>query len=155
MADDQNTNEIQFAIQRLYLKDVSFESPNSPTIFQKQWQPQVNLDLNTSNDKLSENQHEVVLSLTVTAKVDEQVAFIIEVQQAGVFFLQGLTDEQLGHTLGAYCPNVLFPYAREVIDALAVKGSYPALMLQPVNFDALYAQALEQQQQQEGEGKTH
>ena len=154
MADDQNTNEIQFAIQRLYLKDVSFESPNSPTIFQKQWQPQVNLDLNTSNEKLSENQHEVVLSLTVTAKVDEQVAFIIEVQQAGVFFLQGLTDEQLGHTLGAYCPNVLFPYAREVIDALAVKGSYPALMLQPVNFDALYAQALEQQQQ-EGEGKTH
>jgi len=157
MADEQNSNEIQFAIQRLYLKDVSFESPNSPTIFQKQWQPQVNLDLNTSNEKLSDNQYEVVLSMTVTAKVDEQVAFIIEVQQAGVFFLQGLTEEQLGHTLGAYCPNLLFPYAREAIDTLAVKGSYPALMLQPVNFDALYAQALESQQQdvQQGEGTAH
>ncbi len=157
MADEQNTNEIQFAIQRLYLKDVSFESPNAPNIFQKQWQPQVNLDLNTSNEKLSDNQYEVVLSMTVTAKVDEQVAFIIEVQQAGVFFLQGLTEEQLGHTLGAYCPNLLFPYAREAIDTLAVKGSYPALMLQPVNFDALYAQALESQQQeaQQGEGTAH
>lgn len=150
MAEEQNTNEIQFAIQRLYLKDVSFESPNSPTIFQKQWQPQVNLDLNTSNEALSENQYEVVLSLTVTARVEDQVAFIIEVQQAGVFLLQGFDENQLGHTLGAYCPNVLFPYAREVIDSLAVKGSYPALMLQPVNFDALYAQALEQQQQEEG-----
>lgn len=152
MAEEQDTNEIQFAIQRLYLKDVSFESPNSPTIFQEQWQPEVNLDLNTSNDKLSENQYEVVLSMTVTARVEDKVAFIIEVQQAGVFMLQGFNDEQLGHTLGAYCPNLLFPYAREIIDSLAVKGSYPALMLQPVNFDALYAQALEQQQQ---EGQAH
>ena len=93
MADEQQQsteNQVQFAIQRLYIKDVSFESPNAPKVFQQQWQPQVNLDLNTSNEKLSENQYEVVLSLTVTAKLDDQVAFLIEVQQAGVFFIQGL-----------------------------------------------------------------
>ncbi|WP_097458884.1 protein-export chaperone SecB [Mangrovitalea sediminis] len=150
MADEQQPTEgqPQFALQRIYTKDISFESPSAPLVFQEQWQPQVNLDLNTSNERLNDTQFEVVLSLTVTAKVGEKTAFIVEVQQAGVFFISGFEGDQLGHMLGAYCPNILFPYARELIDSLVNRGSFPALMLSPVNFDAIYAQALQRQQEE-------
>ncbi|WP_111494512.1 MULTISPECIES: protein-export chaperone SecB [Marinobacter] len=141
-----NENQPQFALQRIYIKDLSFESPNSPTLFQEQWQPQVNLDLNTAHTQVSDTQYEVVLSMTVTAKVGEKVAYIVEIQQAGVFMVKGIEGPQLGQMLGAYCPNILFPYARESIDNIVGKGSFPALMLAPVNFDAIYAQALKRQQ---------
>lgn len=143
-----NQKQATFALQRIYIKDLSFESPNSPAIFQKEWKPQVNLDLNTRNQAISATQHEVVLSLTVTAKLEDKVAFIVEVQQAGVFQIEGLEPQQLAQTLGAFCPNILFPYAREAIDAAVLKGSFPALMLAPINFDALYADALKRQAQQ-------
>lgn len=130
----------QFGIQRLYLKDVSFESPNSPAIFRKEWKPQVKLDLNTQTRQLDEGVYEVVLTLTVAAKIEEESAFLCEVQQGGIFSLAGFPDETRDQMLGAYCPNILFPYAREAVDALVVKGSFPALMLAPVNFDALFAQ---------------
>ncbi|MFQ3231217.1 protein-export chaperone SecB [Reinekea sp.] len=130
----------QFGIQRLYLKDVSFESPNSPGVFRKEWKPQVKLDLNTQTRQLDEGVYEVVLTLTVAAKIEEESAFLCEVQQGGIFTLAGFPDENRDQMLGAYCPNILFPYAREAVDALVVKGSFPALMLAPVNFDALYAQ---------------
>ncbi|SRR5690554_3218848 len=149
---EANQKQATFALQRIYLKDLSFESPNSPAIFQKEWKPQVNLDLNTRNQAISPTQHEVVLSLTVTAKLEDKVAFIVEVQQAGVFQIEGLEQQQLAQTLGAFCPNILFPYAREAIDAAVLKGSFPALMLAPINFDALYADALKRQaQQQQGQ----
>ncbi len=147
-AGSENANQPQFALQRIYVKDLSFESPNSPTVFQEQWKPQVNLDLNTSHTKISDNQFEVVLSLTVTAKVGEKVAYIVEIQQGGVFMVQNIEGPQLGQMLGAYCPNILFPYAREAIDGLVNKGSFPALMLAPVNFDAIYAQALKRKQEE-------
>ena len=142
------------------MKDLSFESPNSPLVFQEQWKPEVNLDLNTSHSKVSDNQYEVVLSLTVTAKVGEKVAYIVEIQQAGVFLVQGIEGGQLGQMLGAYCPTILFPYAREAIDGVVGKGSFPALMLAPVNFDAIYAQALKRKQEEGGaeakeEPQTH
>lgn len=130
----------QFGIQRLYLKDVSFESPNSPTVFRKEWKPQVKLDLNTQTRQLDEGVYEVVLTLTVAANIEEEPAFLCEVQQGGIFTLAGFPDETRDQMLGAYCPNILFPYAREAVDALVVKGSFPALMLAPVNFDALFAQ---------------
>lgn len=130
----------QFGIQRLYLKDVSFESPNAPGIFRKEWKPQVKLDLNTQTRQLEENVFEVTLTLTVAAKVQEETAFLCEVQQAGIFTVSGFNDDVRDQMLGAYCPNILFPYAREAIDSLVIKGSFPALMLAPVNFDALYAQ---------------
>ncbi|WP_336365934.1 protein-export chaperone SecB [Marinobacter sp. C2H3] len=149
-AGNENQNQPQFALQRIYLKDLSFESPNSPLVFQEQWKPQVNLDLNTGHTKVSDNQYEVVLSLTVTTKLGDKVAYIVEIQQAGVFLVQGIEGPQLGQMLGAYCPNILFPYAREAIDSLVNRGSFPALMLAPVNFDAIYAQAL-QRKEQEGE----
>ncbi|NWN90968.1 protein-export chaperone SecB [Marinobacter adhaerens] len=152
-AGSDNQNQAQFALQRIYVKDLSFESPNSPVVFQQQWKPQVNLDLNTSHSKVSDNQYEVVLSLTVTAKIGEKVAYIVEVQQAGVFLVSGIEGAQLGQMLGAYCPTILFPYARETIDTVVNKGSFPALMLAPVNFDAIYAQAL-QRKQEEGQGEA-
>ncbi|MBZ2168890.1 MULTISPECIES: protein-export chaperone SecB [Marinobacter] len=150
-AGSQNENQPQFALQRIYVKDLSFESPNSPLVFQEQWKPQVNLDLNTSHNKLSDNQYEVVLSLTVTAKIGEKTAYLVEIQQAGVFLVSGIEGPQLGQMLGAYCPNILFPYAREAIDGIVGKGSFPALMLAPVNFDAIYAQALKRKQEEGGE----
>ncbi len=141
-----------FALQRIYTRDVSFESPNAPQVFQGEWKPQVNMDLNTENRQLSSNQWEVVLTLTVTAKIEEKAAFIVEIQQAGVFLIDGLTPPQVAQTLGAFCPNILFPYARETIDTLVVKGSFPALMLQPVNFDAIYADAVRRRQAEAAAG---
>ena len=147
----------QFAVQRIFIKDVSFESPNTPEVFRQQWKPQINMDLNTRSEKLADDVYEVILTLTVTAKNEEKTAFLAEIQQGGIFKIEGLEGQQLHHAIGAYCPNLLFPYAREAIDNLVVKGSFPALMLAPVNFDALYAQSLQQQaQQQQPEGEaTH
>ena len=145
-AGSENENQPQFALKRIYIKDLSFESPNSPAVFQEQWQPQVNLDLNTSHKKIGDAQYEVVLSLTITAKIEDKVAYIVEIQQGGVFMIKGIEGPQLGQMLGAYCPTILFPYARESIDGIVNKGSYPSLMLAPVNFDAIYAQALKRQQ---------
>jgi preprotein translocase subunit SecB len=147
-AGNGEQNQPQFALQRIYVKDLSFESPNSPLLFQEQWKPEVSLDLNTSHNKISDNQYEVVLSLTVTARLDDKVAYIVEVQQAGVFVISGMDAPQLGQMLGAYCPNILFTYAREAIDNTVNRGSFPALMLAPVNFDAIYAQALKRKQEE-------
>jgi preprotein translocase subunit SecB len=166
MADDQQAaagneekSQPQFALQRIYVKDLSFESPNAPSVFQEQWKPQINMDLNTSHSHVSDNQFEVVLSLTITAKVDEKVAFIVEIQQAGVFLIKGIESQQLAQMLGAYCPSILFPYAREAVDGVVGKGSFPALMLAPVNFDAIYAQALKRKQEEAAgekkEDQTH
>ena len=139
----------QFALQRIYVKDVSFESPKSPDAFVNQWKPQINLELNTSNRILKDDNYEVVLSLTVTAKNEgDEVVYLIEVQQAGVFLVKGLPQDVLAQTLGSMCPNVLFPYARELIDSIVTRGSFPPLMLAPVNFDAIYAQAHAQAQAQ-------
>lgn len=138
----------QFAIQRIYIKDVSFETPNSPELFTQQWKSEVNLELNTNVNRLDNGVYEVVLQVTVTSKAGEKTAFLVEVQQAGIFTASGFSDPELGHMLNSYCPNILFPYAREVISDLVTKGSFPQLLLAPVNFDALYAQHLQQQKQQ-------
>jgi preprotein translocase subunit SecB len=131
-------------------------------VFRKQWQPKVNVDLNTKSNPLDETGNfEVVLSITLTAKVDDETAFLVEVQQAGIFFISGFTDEQLRRVLGTAAPNILFPYARENIDSLVVKGGFPPVMLAPVNFDALFDQAMQQQAGQAaapatgGEETTH
>lgn len=151
MDENQNTPEQrQFAVQRIYAKDVSFESPNAPDIFRGEWQPQNELNLNTKVNPLGDTAYEVILSVTVTTKVGEKTAFIVEVQQAGIFTLAGFSQQELGPMLGAYIPNLLFPYAREVVSDLVTKGSFPQLVLQHVSFDALFAQ----QQQQAAEQAT-
>ncbi|MCC4833232.1 protein-export chaperone SecB [Shewanella sp. 1_MG-2023] len=149
MAEVANNEEQapQFNIQRVFTKDVSFETPNSPAVFQKEWNPEVKLDLDTRSNKLSDDVYEVILSLTVTAQNGEETAFLCEVQQAGIFSITGLTEQQLAHSLGAYCPNVLFPYARETVGNLVARGTFPQLNLAPVNFDALFAQYVQQRQQ--------
>ena len=147
----------QFSMQRIYTKDISFESPSSPGIFKKQWQPKVNVDLNTKSDKIDElGNFEVVLTLTITALIEEETAFLVEVQQAGIFFITGIEGENLRRILATAAPNILFPYARENIDSVCVKGGFPAVMLAPVNFDALFQQALAQSKAEaEKEPATH
>ena len=158
-AQDQQPQQ-QFSLQRIYTKDLSFESPTSPAVFRQQWQPKVGVDMNTKSDKVDdEGNYEVVLTITVTAKVEEETAFLVEVQQAGIFLITGIEGEDLRRVLGTAAPNILFPYARESIDNLCVKGGFPPVMLAPVNFDALYQQALAQAQAQaqggEAEAPTH
>ena len=141
MADiEQTTNERQFAIQRIYTKDLSFESPNAPEIFRIEGKPENELSRNTKVNRLADETYEVVLTVTINVKVGDKTAFIAEVHQAGIFTLNGFPEQELGPMLGAYCPNVLFPYAREVISDLVTKGSFPQLVLQHVSFDALFAQ---------------
>jgi preprotein translocase subunit SecB len=137
----------QFAIQKIYLKDVSFESPNTPQAFTDgEWQPQINVQINSSNQVIAQDTYEVVLDITVTAKHDENTAFLVEVKQAGIFTISGFPQENLGGMVGAFCPETLFPYAREAVSELISKGGFPQLLLAPVNFNALYTQQLQQQQ---------
>ena len=130
-----------FNVQKIFLKDMSFESPNSPETFRKQWKPEVKMDMKSANKDLGNDNFEVVLTLTINTKVEDTVAFLVEVQQAGIFSIKNFSDDQKKHALNAYCQNVLFPYAREAIDNVVVKGGFPALMLAPINFDAIYQQA--------------
>lgn len=141
-----NAEQPQFSLQRIYVKDLSFEAPMGHQAFQKQWRPQVQLDLNTATDKIDDKNHEVVLTLTITAKQDDEAAFLIEVQQGGIFACDGFEPQQLHQVLNIMCPNILFPYAREAVDTVVTKGSFPPLMIAPVNFEALYQQALAKQQ---------
>ncbi len=154
MSEQQQDSEgqqpsTQFALQRIYLKDASFESPGSPNSFRMEWKPKINLELNSRHAQLEEKLWEVILNLTVTATNEQEEAmYLVEVQQAGIFHIDGLDEDTMKRTLGAFCPGLLFPYARETIDGLVVKGSFPALMLAPVNFDAVYEQARLAQEQQ-------
>ncbi len=140
------TNGPQFAIKKIYIKDVSFETPHSPAIFTEEWKPDVNLNISSEASPIGEALYQVDLSVTATVKIGEKTAFLVEVQQAGVFGISGFPDQDLGHMLGSYCPNVLFPYARETVSDLVARGGFPQLLLAPVNFDALYAQHLQRQQ---------
>jgi preprotein translocase subunit SecB len=144
-AKPSGENLQEFSLQRIYLKDCSFETPHTPHIFRKDWQPQVSLDLQTTNESVGENAYEVVLGITATAKVDDQVAFLVEVKQAGIFTVSHFAKEQVQEILNIVCPGILFPYIREVVSSLITRGSFPQLLLDPINFEALYKQNLEQQ----------
>tara|TARA_R110002072_G_scaffold112331_1_gene241292 strand:+ start:2820 stop:3323 length:504 start_codon:yes stop_codon:yes gene_type:complete len=158
--ENQNQNEAaqpaqaNFALQRIYVKDISFESPNSPMVFQKQWKPEVKMDLNTKNTKLGDDHYEVVVSVTLTVTVETMTAYIVEVQQAGIFAVQGIEGGHLAQALNAFCPNLLFPYLRETVDTIVIKGSFPAMMLAPVNFDAIFSQAVMQRQKEAQEAEA-
>jgi preprotein translocase subunit SecB len=138
-----------FRIQRVYLKDVSFESPQTPQVFigNKGWKPNVALHLNTESSRLENDLFECVLVVTATVSVDEETVYLCEVKQAGLFTMKGFAEPELAKMLGSFCPNVLFPFAREEIGSLVQKGGFPQLLLEPVNFDALYAQHLQQARQ--------
>ena len=138
----------EFVLERIYIRDLSFESPRAPESFREQWQPQLQLDLNTRTNGLNDERYEVVLTVTVHAKsAAGQTIMIVEVQQGGVFRIRGLTEDHLRRVLATNCPSILFPYIRETIDTLVVKGGFPPLMLAPVNFEGMFEEALKRNQQ--------
>ena len=134
-----------FQIKKLYLKDISFESPNSPHVFTQEWKPNVDMQLNSEVRRFGSDDYEVTLTTTVTVKVGDATAFLCEVQAAGMFGIAGVSDAEMGPLLGSYCPNILFPYLREAVSDLSVRGGFPQLVLAPVNFEALYARHMEEQ----------
>lgn len=151
--DDQGSNgsqekatEQQFLVQRVYIKDLSLESPMGPKAFIAQQQPKIDQELGTEASKVDEGLFEVVLKITVTAKLEEETAFLVEIHQAGLFAINGIEGDNLTQVLNTVCPQILFPYAREAIDSALIKATFPPLMLPPINFDALFAQAMQEQQ---------
>lgn len=149
-AQGEQQQQPQFAIQRIFIKDVSFEAPNAPEVFRKEWKPDLSVDMNVGNKKLDEGVYEVTLTLTAKNTVGEETAFLCEVAQAGIFTVsEEMPEQNKAHTLGAFCPNILFPYARETISSLVTRGTFPQLNLAPVNFDAVFAQHVQQQQAQQ------
>jgi len=152
MSDEEQADR-QFAIQRIYTKDISFESPNAPQVFISEWEPKINVDLSTEIQALSQDTIQVVLTVNVVAKHEEKTAFLVEVQQAGIFLAKGFSEEELGPLMGIGAPNALYPYAREVVSDLITRGSFPQFTLQPVNFEQMYAQQMASKN--ESAEKTH
>lgn len=146
MADPaEQSAERQITIHRIYLKDFSFESPHTPDVFTaKEWAPKTNLNLRSSHNASTDNNHEVVLTITVETKDEDKTLFLVELHQAGLFNITGYEGEDFSAVIGSFCPNVLFPYARESIASIVTKGGFPEFVLQPINFDALYAQSMQQ-----------
>lgn len=132
----------QFALQRIYLKDLSFETPMGAEAFQRELKPQIGQELSTKVNPLDDAHFEVVLTLTITVKNGEDTIYLVEVHQAGIFLVKGLEKSQMTQVINVLCPSTLYPYAREVVDNVVIKGSFPALMLPPVNFEALFVQAM-------------
>lgn len=145
---EENNLERQFSIQKIYTKDLSFETPNTPAIFTEKWEPAVDFNLATNARPLEDTLYEISLTVTITVKCGEATAYLVEVNQAGIFTLVGFPEQEMGPMVGSFCPNILFPYAREAVSDLVSKGGFPQLLLAPVNFDALYSQHLQQLQQQ-------
>ena len=141
-----------FTVEKIYVKDVSFEVPGSPAIYGESTQPELNLNLNQRVQRLNENAFEVVLGVTLTCKAGEKVAYVAEVQQAGVFGLVGLEPQAVDGLLGTQCPNILFPYVRQLLSVLIQAGGFPPFFLQPINFDGLYAETLRQRAEQQANG---
>ncbi|RJS91592.1 protein-export chaperone SecB [Salinisphaera sp. Q1T1-3] len=152
MAEDEQQEQGQrtVGLQKIYVRDASIEVPDGPRVFTLDYNPEVNVDLNTQIQNLSDETHQVCLTVTVTAKQEDRTAYIVEVQQAGVFQIEGFDEQERDHVLGAYCPSVLFPYVREAVGDMVQRAGFPHFLLQPVNFDLLYAQHRAGQ----GEGTT-
>ncbi len=136
----------KFVIEKIYIKDCSLESPMSPDIFLGPWNPNIDMDLSSSHRQVRDDLYEVVLTATVQGRKDDGAAFLVEVQQACLFRMAGFTDDERGPLLGSYVPGLIFPYIREAVSDFTAKAGFPPLMLQPVNFDAVYAE-----QQKQGE----
>lgn len=157
-ATQDGESRSEFSIQRIYLKDLSFEAPQGAAAFKKQWKPKVNQDLRTQINRLDDDHYDVVLQLTITVKEEEETMYLVEIQQAGIFRVKGFENQQLAAVLNTHCPQIIFPYARETVDSVITKGTFPALMLPPINFDAVFQQALAQaqanQQHKAAEGET-
>ena len=151
MTAEENASA-QFQIQKLYAKDVSFEVPNAPQVFKETGQADIKLSLAQRVEELGDDQFEVVLTVTVTANVDEKTAYLAEVAQAGIFMLTGFNEQSSHAVMNTMCPNTLFPYARQLISSLVAEGGFPPLVLQPVNFEQMYAQRMQEMMQEQNQG---
>jgi preprotein translocase subunit SecB len=151
MADEQTQPNKQLLLQKIYIKDISFESPKAPEVFRKNTPAQTQLNIRSGSNEVDENNVEVTLTLTVESKENDETLFLVELVQAGVFMIQGYTPEERAILLGSYCPGTLYPFAREAIADISVRGGFPQLLLQPINFDAVYAQA---QQERAAQAQT-
>lgn len=129
-----------FAIEKIYVKDLSLEIPNAPKIFLERDTPEINLQLGTKNQSIDAGLYEVLLTVTVTAKIKDKIMFLVETQQAGIFRVQNIPDEEVDPVLGIGCPNILFPYLREVVSDVVTRAGFPPVILNPVNFEAIYQQ---------------
>lgn len=139
-------NQRELILQKIYLQDASLESPAAPGVFNERWNPTLNVDLDTKAQALQDDSYHIQLRVTVTGRQNERTVLLIEVHQAGIFTVRGLAESELGLVLGAYCPNILFPYAREAVSALVGKAGFPQILLSPVNFESLYHARRQQQQ---------
>jgi preprotein translocase subunit SecB len=147
-ADTNAPTQAQFTVEKIYVKDVSFEAPNAPQVFNEQGQPQLNMNLNQKVGRLDGDMFEVVLGVTLTCTLNDKTVYLAEVEQAGIFGLAGFDDRTLDMMLGTYCPNVLFPYVRQSISDLITNGGFPPFYMQPINFEALYAEGLRRRAEQ-------
>ena len=154
MSEEQQAQR-QFMVQRIYTKDVSFEAPNTPKMFQENWSPQINVGLGTEVTRIDAENIELVLKVSVEAKHDEKTVFLVEVKQAALFLVQGFGEEETDALMGVAAPNVVFPYAREVVSDLVTRGSFPQFILQPVNFEAIYTQQRQAKAAQAESGAAH
>jgi len=159
MAEQEQATEKTLAVSKIYVKDFSFESPQSPQVFKTgEWKPKTDLNLRSSHTDIEDSIHEVVLTITIEAKDEDNTLFLVELQQAGLFEISGYEGEEFAAIVGTFCPNLLFPYAREAIAGIIQKGGFPEFVLQPINFDALYMQSKQQQAQAAAEAipaETH
>ena len=144
--------QARFALQRIYTKDVSFETPNSPQIFQEQGQLEMSLNLSQRLQELGEDMYEIALTVTVTGTLSEKTAYLCEVQQAGIFQISGVEENQRAAMINVLCPNTLYPYARATVTQLVAGAGFPPVVLQPINFEQMYAQRLQEQQGDDGSG---
>ena len=152
MADEKaNDAEKRISITKIYQKDFSFESPQAPGVFRSgEWKPQTNLNLRSNHNDVEGNLHEVILTITVEAKEEDKTLFLVELAQAGLFEIAGYGKDEFSAIIGSFCPNILFPYAREAIATAIQKGGFPEFVLQPINFDALYVQSRQQAEAEAG-----
>jgi preprotein translocase subunit SecB len=150
MADENQNAAKQLLLQKIYIKDLSFESPKAPGVFTTSVQPQTQLNIRSSAQDLGQGMQEITLTLTLEAKDKDATLFLIEIAQAGIFFIQGYSAEEHAMLTGSFCPQTLYPYAREAISDIVGRGGFPQLLLQPINFDALYAQAVQERAARNG-----
>ncbi len=160
MTDTNNTAEVpanetpganaEFVMKKLYVKDLSFEVPNAPEIFTSDYNPEIQMEMNSKSRSTGTDEYEVDLTVSLTAKQGEQTVFVVEVQQAGIFEIKGIDEINMRHTLSAYCPTILFPYVRETVSNLVSRGGFPSLLLAPVNFDQLFLSQMQKEQEEAG-----
>ena len=155
MADEQPQTAAakQLLLQKIYVKDLSFESPKAPAVFTTNASPQTQISIRTGSQTIAPSTFEVTLTLTVEAKEEDATIFLIEIAQAGIFSIEGYNAEEQGMLIGTFCPNTLYPFAREAIADVIGRGGFPQFLLQPINFDGLYAQAVRERATR-GDGQT-